>query len=65
MRILLSLVLLVSLAACGKKKPAATPAATPAAESATDDDMKEANSPEGDDAEAPDTKSADPQEGGQ
>jgi predicted small lipoprotein YifL len=65
MRILLALVLIASLAACGKKKSPATPAATPAAESATDDEMKEKSSPDADDDAAPDTKSADPQEGGQ
>ncbi|HTL31632.1 MAG TPA: hypothetical protein VL326_00830 [Kofleriaceae bacterium] len=64
--ILFALVLVVSLAACGKKKPAASPASAPAAESSDKDgDMKESKSADQDDDAAPETKSADPQEGGQ
>lgn len=66
MRILLALALIAALAGCGKKKPAASPAApqSEATEKSDDDAVKDENTPaEGEDA--PDTKSADPQEGGQ
>ena len=66
MRILLALTLIVALAGCGKKKPAASPASSPQSESSekSDDAVKDQSTPdEGEDA--PDTKSADPQEGGQ
>jgi predicted small lipoprotein YifL len=65
MRILLALALMAALAGCGKKKPAASPA-SPAAESTekSDDAVKDQNTPdEGEDST--ETKSADPQEGGQ
>jgi hypothetical protein len=67
MRILLALTLMAAMATgCGKKKPAASPASpqTEATEKSDDDAVKDENTPaEGEDA--PDTKSADPQEGGQ
>jgi predicted small lipoprotein YifL len=65
--ILFALLLVGSLSACGKKKPAASPASAPAAESSDKDgDMKDSKSSDDeDDNAAPDTKSADPQEGGQ
>jgi predicted small lipoprotein YifL len=59
------LALMAALAGCGKKKPAASPA-SPATESTetSDDAVKDQNTPdEGEDAT--ETKSADPQEGGQ
>ena len=65
MRILLALALIAALAGCGKKKPAASPA-SPATEATekSDDAVQDKDTPaEGEDA--PDTKSADPQEGGQ
>lgn len=68
MRILLALTFMAAMAAgCGgSKKKAAAPAspATEATEKSDDDAVTDENTPaEGEDA--PDTKSADPQEGGQ
>ena len=64
MRILLALALIVAMAGCGKKKPAAAPSGGAQESEKTEDAVKDQNTPdEGEDA--PDTKSADPQEGGQ
>lgn len=67
MRILFAFALVASLAACGAKKKSATtpPPASEATEKSDDSDMKPKDSPDADDDAAPETKSADPQEGGQ
>jgi len=58
------LLIVLALAACGKKKAPQSPGATESKEMKQDADEKDMNAPaEGEDAK--DTRSSDPQEGGE
>ena len=60
----LALLLVLALAACGKKKSPQAPAASESQQMKENAEEKDANAPEqGEDA--PDTRTSDPQEGGE
>ena len=60
----IAILIVLALAACGKKKSPQAPAATESSEMKQNADEKDVNAPEqGEDA--PDTRTSDPQEGGE
>jgi hypothetical protein len=67
MRIALLIVVLASLAfgGCGKKKAPQSPAASESQQMKQDSEEKEVNAPAEGDEDSKDTRSSDPQEGGE
>lgn len=65
MRIALLIVAALAFAGCGKKKPAQSPAASESQQMKQDSEEKDMNAPAEGDEDSKDTRSSDPQEGGE